>query len=59
MTQCDVPEFFANDEGLKRTVEVIQAGTCTGRIGVGKVFPLNRVPRVRVRIGDVGGEAVA
>ena len=51
-------EIAVADEQVERLVEVVVEAAKTGKIGDGKVFVYNLEHAVRIRTGEVDGEAI-
>ncbi len=51
-------EIAVNDAFVKPTIEAIMAGARTGEIGDGKIFVITLDECIRIRTGEVGGQAI-
>ena len=51
-------EMVVKDEMVDSVLEAIQTAARTGRIGDGKIFVSDVGQAVRIRTGEVGGEAI-
>lgn len=51
-------EIVLEDALLERAIEAVQKAAHTGRIGDGKIFVSTVEEAVRIRTGEVGGEAI-
>ena len=51
-------EIAVNDAYVQPTLDAIQEGARTGKVGDGKVFVLNLEECLRIRTGETGGVAI-
>jgi len=51
-------EIGVNDDYVKPTIDAINAGARTGRVGDGKIFVTDLVETIRIRTGEKGGKAI-
>jgi len=51
-------EIAVNDNYVKSTIDAIIKGAKTGNIGDGKIFVVDLAECVRIRTGEIGGEAI-
>ena len=51
-------EAAMNDALVDRTIEAIEKGANTGKIGDGKIFVFDLLQAVRIRTGETGAEAL-
>jgi nitrogen regulatory protein P-II 1 len=51
-------EIAVNEEFVEPTLEAIKKGSCTGKIGDGKIFVLDLGRCIRIRTGEEGENAI-
>lgn len=51
-------EIAVNEDYVPATIEAIQTGARTGKVGDGKVFVVDLEQCVRIRTGETGNEAI-
>ncbi|MCC5848700.1 MAG: P-II family nitrogen regulator [Verrucomicrobia bacterium] len=51
-------EIAVNEPFLQTTIDAIIQGARTGKIGDGKIFVMNLEDCIRIRTGEMGGDAI-